>query len=460
MTENELFLVLRQYGQGHILEHCRNLRPEEQRLFLDQLRGLDFETAFRLHGQFSEKQRTPDRALEINPASVIAIPKTQDEMTRFRKARVHGEMLLRESKVAVLVVAGGQGSRLGFEGPKGAFPVSPIRKKTLFQLFAEQVKALSHRYSAHIPLLVMTSRENHQDTVEFFESHKWFELDKNNVHFFQQGNLPSLTPEGKLILKDWTHLFMNPNGHGGSLKSLYDSGLLNTLLEKGFSDLFYFQVDNPLARIADPLFLGFHSMRNAEVSSKVVRRKNVEERVGVYVSVDGRDAIIEYSDLDPAYMSALDERGEILYWAGNTAIHVFSLSFVKRLNEHGFALPYHSARKTVKAMDRDGMEIDTNCWKFETFVFDAIPLAERTCCMEVAREEEFSPVKNSEGTDSPETARQAMINLYRSWLADAGVEASPDAAIEISPMFALDKETFSAKVRGKYSVITENTYFG
>jgi UDP-N-acetylglucosamine/UDP-N-acetylgalactosamine diphosphorylase len=272
--------------------------------------------------------------------------------------------------------------------------------------------------------------------------------------------LPAITPDGNLILQNNLGLFTNPNGHGGSLKALYDSGVLEKLLQEGFTELFYCQVDNPLVKIADPVFLGYHATTRSEVSTKAVRRRSIEEKVGVYVSRNGKDAIIEYSDLSPEYMSALDERGNILYWAGNTAIHIFSLPFIKRINDHGFALPYHCARKNIDIIDRNGKPACLDVWKFETFVFDAIPLADRTCCMEIARDEEFAPVKNKDGADSPETAQAAMIDLHRSWFIKAGVKVVPQAAIEISPLFALDEKELIQKIKNQHPAIETDTYFG
>jgi UDP-N-acetylglucosamine/UDP-N-acetylgalactosamine diphosphorylase len=396
----------------------------------------------------------------MKPATIITLPKTTDEKKRMEKARSSGETRIREGKVAVLIVAGGQGSRLGHDGPKGIFPVSPVKNKPLFQLFAEQIKALSIRYNVKIPLLIMTSQENHQATVDFFASHKFYDLDKESVYFFQQGMLPSITPKGKVLLDDQTHLLSNPDGHGGSLKALHDSGLLKKLADRGFQDLFYCQVDNPLVKIADPVFLGYHALTGAEVSTKVVRRTSVEEKVGVYMSVDGRDSIIEYSDLGPEYMSALDENGDILYWAGNTAIHIFSLSLVERLNRHGFALPYHCARKTVEYPVKEKLIKKIDLWKCEAFVFDAIPLAAKACCMEVSRWEEFSPVKNKEGSDSPDTARAAMSSLYRTWLTEAGVFVPSGISVEISPLYALDKDQLVQNLKKKKLEIKDDLYLG
>jgi UDP-N-acetylglucosamine/UDP-N-acetylgalactosamine diphosphorylase len=215
-------------------------------------------------------------------------------------------------------------------------------------------------------------------------------------------------------------------------------------------------------KITDPVFLGYHATSNAEISTKVVRRRSIEEKVGVYLNRGSKEAIIEYSDLDPEYMSALDDKGNILYWAGNTAIHIFSLPFIKKINNSGFALPYHCAKKKIDKpeRDKDGRPISLDVWKFETFVFDAIPLAEKTCCMEVGREKEFAPVKNKDGADSPETARQAMVDLFRNWLGKANVKVTPGAAVEISPLFASDEDELIQKMKGKRMPIETDTYFG
>ncbi|HVN96723.1 MAG TPA: UTP--glucose-1-phosphate uridylyltransferase, partial [Syntrophorhabdaceae bacterium] len=389
--------------------------------------------------------------------SVIEIPRTPQEIEAEQKAREEGDRLLKSGKVAVLIVAGGQGSRLGFDGPKGVYPISPIKKKSLFQLFAEQLKARSVRAGSQIPLLVMTSSENHRDTVEFFQAHNSFGLGQNTF-FFRQEMLPAISPQGHLVLENESGLFTNPNGHGGSLKSLYQSGLVNKLMEKGITHLFYCQVDNPLVKIADPVFLGYHTLNHSEASTKVVRRRNVSEKVGVYLHQADRDIIMEYSDLAAEDMSAIDDQGNVLYWAGNTAIHIFSLAFIRRINERGFALPYHCARKRVDRTPAGGESETLDVWKFETFVFDAIPLAERACCMEIVREQEFAPVKNSEGSDTPQMARQAMEDLFRSWLEKAGCKVAAGAHVEISPLFALDQEECVRKLGDKPMTFEGDVY--
>jgi UDP-N-acetylglucosamine/UDP-N-acetylgalactosamine diphosphorylase len=459
MRAEEILGLLEQNRQQHILRHYHGLSPEKKKSFLRDLQGLDLKLIFDLHKKFSAEGNTGRPFQEICPAPIVNIPGAPAEIRAREEARQLGERLIRENQVALLIVAGGQGSRLGFEGPKGKFGITPVKKKSLFQLFAEATKAISLRYHARIPLLIMTSPGNRQETRQFFESHNSFGLDGDTVHFFEQEMLPTLTPDGQLILRDDMHLLVNPDGHGGSLKALHKSGLLEKLIQKGYTELFYFQVDNPLVRIADPVFIGHHKREGAEISTKVVRRREPEEKVGIYGTVNGKPVVVEYSDFHPEEYRALDEKGNLRHWAGSIAVHMISLSFIRRLNLHGFALPYHRAVKDAEVPGPGGKPTTIKSWKFETFVFDSIPLASKTCCLEVSREEEFSPVKNQKGNDSPDTARAALERLHRGWLREAGAVLAPEARVEISPLYALDREELIRKLKGQTLLIHEDRYF-
>jgi len=458
MNKGQTLELLGNYNQQYILDHYHRLSPEDKNNLLKELEGLDLALVFKLYKKFAQEKNISRPFCEIHRAPIITIPETSREKARQQEARILGESLVCKNEVAVLIVAGGQGSRLGFEGPKGKFRISPVMQKSLFQLFAESVKALTNRYQATIPLLIMTNQENQQETQQFFAANNFFNLDRKTLYFFNQGMLPTLTAEGQLILKNDTQLLVNPEGHGGSLKALFETGFLQHLIDHGFSELFYCQVDNPLVKIADPVFIGYHRMEGAEISTKVVRRRDPVEKVGIYGLVNGKPTIIEYSDFRPEDYKALDEKGAICHWAGNTAIHMISLAFVKRLNQHGYALPYHRAEKEVEGRGRDGRWAQMTGWKFETFVFDAIPLAGKACCMEVIREEEFAPVKNRQGKDSPDTTRAAMNALHRSWLKEAGAWLALEVQVEISPLFALDREELVAKLKGQNLVVNRDKY--
>jgi len=449
MKEESFLNLLKKYKQIHILGHYHSLSLAEKEKFINEMCKLDFALAFSLYEKISRQKFPVRHSIEIYPSQIFTILQNSDEQTQREKARILGESLIYKNKIAVLIVAGGHGSRLGFNGPKGMFPISPVKNKSLFQLFAESVRAVSLRYKVVVPLLIMTDTEIIPEAKDFFKTYNFFGLDPQTVHFFEQEMLPTLTVDGKLILKDKTHLFVNPNGHGGCLKALHDSGLSKTLIEDGYTDLFYCQVDNPLVRIMDPVFIGYHRMEDSEISTKVVRRRNCEEKVGIFVAENNKAKVVEYSELGLDNRCILDNNGEIRDWAGNTAIHMITLGLVQRLNEDGFSLPYHQAIKRVNSFGAQDEISGIEGWKFETFIFDAIPLAKRTCCMEISRQEEFAPLKNKDGDDSPETVRKILSNMYKSWLNDAGIEVEPQVKVEISPLFALSKEELRTKIKGR-----------
>jgi UDP-N-acetylglucosamine/UDP-N-acetylgalactosamine diphosphorylase len=371
--------------------------------------------------------------------------------------------------VACVLVAGGQGSRLGFDHPKGMFAIGPVSGKSLFQIHAEKVLAAARRYGRPVPLLVMTSDATHAETVEYFEKNHRFGLPPGDVAFFRQGTMPALDlATGKLLMEKPGRLFTSPNGHGGTLTALNDSGLLETVAGRGVTQLFYFQVDNPLVKVADPVFLGHHVRADAEASSKVVAKAGPADKMGVFAEIDGRCTIIEYSDLPAELARQTDEQGRLRLWAGNPAIHIFSVDFLRRVTRGASRLPFHVARKKVPHLDEGGHDVSPekeNALKFETFIFDALPVARRWAVVEAPRREEFAPVKNATGVDSPQTAQQTISDLAADWLTRAGVrvprdaEGSAEVALEISPLYALDAEELAAKI-DKGAVIEGPTYLG
>jgi len=239
MKEKYFLNLLKKYNQTHILRYYQSLSLPEKEKFISEMGNLDFELAFSLYEKISQQKFPVKHNIDIYPSRIFTIPKNSDEQIQKEEARILGESLIYKNKIAVLIVAGGHGSRLGFNGPKGMFPISPVKNKSLFQLFAESVRALSLRYKIAVPLLIMTDTEMLPEVKDFFKTHNFFGFDSQTVHLFEQEMLSTLTVDGKLILKDKTHLFVNPNGHGGCIKALYDSGLLKKLIEDGYSDLFY-----------------------------------------------------------------------------------------------------------------------------------------------------------------------------------------------------------------------------
>jgi UDP-N-acetylglucosamine/UDP-N-acetylgalactosamine diphosphorylase len=453
----------RDHGQDHVFRWWDRLADYERRGLVEQARGLDLDLLERLYSQRDHTSAVPP-VEKIAPVPVI--PANSPDNPRVGAL---GEKALRRGEVAALVVAGGQGSRLGFEHPKGVFPVAPVTNKTLFQIHAEKVLALRRRFGAAVPLLVMTSQATHDETEAFFTEHQRFGLPPDEVFFFRQGTMPALDLEsGKLLMEAPGGLFLSPDGHGGTLTALASSGLLDQLREKGIRHIFYFQVDNPLVKVSDPTFLGWHIDRRAEASSRVLPKLGPDDKLGNFVQVDGRCTIIEYSDLPEDLARQTDENGRLRLWAGSPAIHVFDVDFLGRTTRGAGRIPFHVARKKAPFLDDSGSMVQPtkeNALKFERFIFDVLPLAERWTVVETSRREEFAPLKNATGADSPAAVRQAISDLASDWLEAAGarIPRRPDGGaavpLEISPLFALDREEFVGKAAGGLAV-KGPTYIG
>ncbi|RLD15635.1 UDPGP type 1 family protein [candidate division KSB1 bacterium] len=438
-----------QNGQGHIFKFWDQLTPQEKQTFIDQLARIDWAQMNRL----IRKALNPEKKLEldIRPVDVITL---KERIARDANVLPLGEQALRQGKVGVCLVAGGQGSRLGFDGPKGCFPITPVKNKSLFQLHAEKIKAMSLKYKVVLPWYIMTSRSNNQATIDFFEAHDYFDLGKENVFFFIQEMIPAIDHKGKFILEAKNRIFESPNGHGGVIKALWQSGAIADMKQRGIEYLFYFQVDNVLIKMCDPVFIGYHIDERSEMSNKVVRKVQPEDRVGVICKIGDKIGVVEYSDLDDEHMYARDENGDLKFWAGSIAIHVINVAFIERENKHGFKLPFHIAQKSIPYLDDQGNLVkpaEKNGYKFETFIFDALLDAQKTCSIEVKRSEEFSAVKNKEGFESPQTAKEDLMRNYAAWLKRAGIdvpmkdETLPLYPIEISPLFALDADDVKRK---------------
>jgi UDP-N-acetylglucosamine/UDP-N-acetylgalactosamine diphosphorylase len=440
---------LQKQRQDHVLAHWERLEDSQRRELLDQLGRLNLDQLQKLYQE--RDHATPLPGLDrIQP-----IPVTQIDPGD-RQARAQGEEALRRGEVAVLLVAGGQGSRLGFEHPKGMYPVGPVSNHSLFQVHTEKVLALRRAFGKPIPFLIMTSPQNDAETKEFFAEHKHFGLPAGEIHFFTQGTMPALDlATGKLLMETPSRLFTSPNGHGGTLLALAESGLLDQMKRQGIRQIYYFQVDNPLVKIADPLFLGHHRAVRSEASSKVIPKNSAEDKLGNLVLVDGRCSIIEYSDLPKELARQTDASGQLRFRVGSPAIHIFDVDFLARVLQGEQRLPFHVARKKVPYLGDDGKTVQPekeNALKFEMFIFDALPRTDRWVVVETTRREEFEPLKNATGPDSPATVKQAISDLAGEWLEQAGVQVPRGgdrhvtAALEISPLYAWNAEELAGKV--------------
>jgi UDP-N-acetylglucosamine/UDP-N-acetylgalactosamine diphosphorylase len=445
---------LRSFDQDHVLRWCGELDASRQARLLAEIDRVDFALLRRLHQQ-AQGVATSDEAPAAKarratpPSNMVRCPRSEADATARRAAHDRGMELFAAGRVGALLVAGGQGTRLDFPHPKGMFPIGPVSGKSLFQWLAEQLLARSRKAAVTIPYYVMTSDATHAETEDFFRAHTFFGLDSAAIRFFPQGNMPAVdAATGRVLLASKSELSLSPDGHGGLLAAMSRAGLFDDLRRRGIEYLYYHQVDNPLARVCDPEFLGLHALRGAYVSVKVVAKRSPEEKMGVVVDVDGRTQIIEYSDLPADVAAKKDERGDFRFWAGNTAIHVFRCEFLADLVQRGVELPFHIARKTVPYFDEAGQLVQPpieNAIKFERFIFDVLPLAKKTLVVEADRDAEFNPLKNKSGEFSPPDVQRSLVALHRSWLRAAGVPVSDSVAVEISPLFALGPDDVAAR---------------
>lgn len=443
--ERHLRESCQRHGQAHVFTFWNRLSAEERSSLLGDLECVRFDELPQLV-RIVRAESAEHRYASVEPPAVTRRPPDVNRDPRTRR----GEELLRAGAVAAFTVAGGQGTRLGFDGPKGAFAISPVRSKPLFQLFAEQVRATELRYDTRLMWYIMTSEANDAATQAYFRQHRYFGLDAGRVVFFQQGSIPAFSRDGKILLDQPHRLSLAPDGHGGSLLALATCGVLADMARRGIEHLSYFQVDNPLVRCLDPFFIGVHASANSEMSSKVVAKALDTEKVGVFAMCDGALRVLEYSDLPMALATARNADGTRRFDAGSIAIHVLSRAFVERLtaDRARFALPWHRAEKKVPFVDvATGQRIEPaepNAVKLEAFVFDAIPLARNPVVLEAIRGEEFSPVKNATGVDSVETCRRDQSRRAASWLEQAGVriprrgDGEYEGVFEISPLRALE----------------------
>jgi UDP-N-acetylglucosamine/UDP-N-acetylgalactosamine diphosphorylase len=447
--------LLKKHHQDHLLTLWDQLDTVQKQNLLAQIRELDFAEIDDWVANCLNNSASVAIS-DLVPASFYGFePADTEQRRKYAEAVELGKELIQAGKVAAFVVAGGQGTRLGFDGPKGNFPISPVKNKTLFQIFAESVAAASKKYQTVCHWYIMTSPMNHTETVGIFRSNDYYGLDEKNVFIFQQGTLPNFSSDGKILMADKAQLSCSPDGHGGSLKALYRSGAIEDMKKHGVEFISYFQVDNPLINIFDPLFIGLHALDEAEMSSKALIKTGPYEKVGNFCLLDGKLTIIEYSDLPDELAEKQNPDGSLTFQLGSIAIHIINRDFVERLNVDGFSLPLHKAVKEIPHIDERGKLLEPdepNGVKLESFIFDAVPLASKSIILQTLRSKEFAPTKNATGIDSAETTKQMMVARAADWLESAGVtipkkaDGSIDCVLEIAPGFALQKDDVKEKL--------------
>ena len=447
----DLTAKLQSIGQAGVLRFAGD---GDSSKLVGQLKALDLDHVAQLADEYVKHKPHVELPKDIRP--VKAYPRTAGpaDADLYARAAATGADLLRAGKVAAFLVAGGQGTRLGYDGPKGEYPVTPVKAKPLFQVFAEQLLNHGKTYGKAVPWYVMTSDVNDAPTRAFFEKNDYFGLAKADVFFLVQGMMPAFSMDGQLLLADKDSLALSPDGHGGSLSALAKSGAIADMKRRGVEHLSYFQVDNPLVHVIDPLFLGLHALSGSQMSTKTIPKANALEKVGNLVVGDGATQVIEYSDLPDELAKQTNPDGSLRFNAGSIGLHALTVEFVEHLNTGGrLKLPWHRAEKKVPYVDPAGTPVKPdkpNAVKLEQFVFDAVPLAKNAMVYTTDRAEEFSPVKNAEGTDSPATSKRDQVRRAARWLAAAGAAVpmagdEPAATVEISPLFAATEQQLKGK---------------
>jgi len=442
----------REHQQEHLFDFYEEQSPDRQQDLLRQLAEIDLQQIEQLKKDYVFTK--PEASLPGKPVPPEIVPAGGGPAGQ--QARQLGQSSISQGRVAAFVVAGGQGTRLGYDGPKGCYPATPLRKKPLFQVFAEQIRAAQEKYDSVIPWYVMTSPANHDATKQFFRQNAHWNLDPGNVSIFPQDTMPVIDYNGKLLLEEKNKLAVSPDGHGGSLGALVHSGALDDMEKRGVDTISYFQVDNPLVHCIDSLFIGLHLQAKAGMSAKALPKREPFEKLGNFCLLNGRVTVIEYSDMPEELAKKTDPEGKLIFRFGSIAIHMLDREFIRHLvtNNHT-TLPFHRAEKKVPFIDSSGTKIypdKPNAVKLERFIFDAMSMSDRYVILETRRDEEFSPIKNQEGEDSLATARHDQIERAARWLESSGVTVPRDrngkveAVIEISPLLAGNAEELQGKL--------------
>jgi UDP-N-acetylglucosamine/UDP-N-acetylgalactosamine diphosphorylase len=435
--------------------------PEAQTL-VKQLDGLDLARIAKLHTaamDVDEKAKAGETGGKVEPLDSFDSLESaaQADKDAWQKT---GMDALANGEVALLVLSGGQGTRLGFAGPKGKYDIELPSGKTLFQLYAERLYRLQQLATKHgggkkvvIPWCIMTSPMNHQETVDFFEDNDYWNLEKDAVHFFAQGTLPCMTEEGKLMLETGSKVGVASDGNGGIYGALKQTGTLDKIKAAGVKYVHVYSVDNAICKVADPVFMGYCIGKSVDCGNKVVWKVAPEEKVGVVAKRDGKPHVIEYSEIDQATSELKDENGKLQFGAGNICNHFYTTDFLDSITDD--VLIYHVARKKIKYPDESGNPItptENTGIKLECFIFDAFPLSKTMAVLEGPRKSEFSPVKNAPGSpaDSPDTARAMISAQHVEWAEAAGATVKPgDRIFEISPLQSYAGEELEAILKGQ-----------
>lgn len=405
----EVKKVLKKYNQEHLLVCYEKLSEEDKKLLLDQILSIDFEL---MNDLYEKTKKDIDMGKdEITPIGYVDKSKLSKE--EYQKLDNLGTDAIKAGKLAVLTMAGGQGTRLGYNGPKGTFDLGLDSHKTLFELMCDTLKEAKEKYDVYVPWYIMTSNENNKQTTEFFEQHNYFEYPKEDIKFFIQGELPMIGTDGKVLVNEKGLIKLAADGHGGVFEAMVKSDVLKDMEKRNIEWIFVGPVDNPLVNMVDSVLIGLAESKKCTAAGKSVVKANPEERVGVFCTRNGKPSVVEYTEITSEMANQRDDNGELVYGESHINCNLFNIERINAIAKN--KLPYHSAFKKAKYIDENGQLIESttpNAYKFEAFIFDAFTSLDSMAILRVKREEEFAPVKNAEGTDSPETSRELYKKFH------------------------------------------------
>lgn len=402
--EQDIIEILKQYKQEHIINLLNKLEGKQKEELIEQINNIDFHQIMELYENTKKEIEIKENKIE----SVAYLDK--EKLTKSDKERFDelGERTIVSGQYAVVTMAGGQGTRLGHTGPKGTFKLDVYGKgKYLFEILAENLKEANKKFNTIIPWYIMTSKENNDETQEFLEKHNYFGYDKNSVMLFKQGELPLVNTEGKMLIGKNLKIKEASDGNGGVFTSLRTTGMLADMKERGVKWIFIGGVDNAILKMADITLLGMAIDKDVQIASKSVVKANPHERVGVFCKMNNHPKVIEYSELPEKMAEEVDENGELKYGESHIMCNLFTIDAIEKISKE--PLIYHSAFKKNSYIDENGKEVipeEPNSYKFEAFIFDAFELFDDIAILRGKREDDFAPVKNKEGVDSPKTAKE------------------------------------------------------
>ena len=402
--------LLKVYNQDHIIKLLEKVDGEKKQALIEQISSIDFHQLKELYD--NTKKEIEIKENKIEPLPYLDKEKLSEEQKEeFQRL---GEEVIEKGEYAVVTMAGGQGTRLGHSGPKGTFKLDVYGKgKYLFEILAENLKEANQKYGKVIPWYIMTSKKNNDETIEFMEKHNYFGYDKDSVRFFAQSELPLLDVNGKLLIGKDMRIKEASDGNGGTYSSLRASGCLAEMKEKGIKWVFIGGVDNALLKMADTILLGMAIQKKVQIASKSIVKANPHERVGVFAKMNGHPKVIEYSEMPDKMAEEVDSDGELKYGEAHIMCNLYTIEAIEKISKE--TLIYHSAFKKNSYMDENGKEViptEPNSYKFESFIFDAFELFDDIAILRGKREDDFAPVKNRDGVDSPKTAKELYEKFW------------------------------------------------